>query len=81
MRLEGIPDHPQFGGCGDEQALLQERKLGGIDRQQGEAGVELLPAGVVGVENQRLQTGIRLATITIEFPDKGRDIGDAGSTE
>ena len=81
MRLEGIPDHWQFGERGDEQVLLQERKLGGIDRQQGEAGVELLRAGVVGVENQRLQTGIGVATITIKLPDNGRDLGDAGSTE
>ena len=48
MRFKGIPDHGEFGGCGNQEAFLQRTRLGGIDRQQGKAAVEFLPAVVVG---------------------------------
>ena len=59
MCPEGIPDHRQFGGGSDEQSFFQERKLGGIDRQQGKAGVQFHPAVVVGALSQFL--GARIA--------------------
>ena len=78
VRLQGIPQHGQFGGRGVEQVLLQKRKLGRIDRQQGEAGVELLPARRRRSEPTYLEARIRPAAVTAQLPDNGGNIGGAG---
>ena len=49
VRLQGIAEHRQLGRRGVEQAVVEVVDLRWIDRQQGEAGVELLPAVIVGV--------------------------------
>ena len=46
--FQGITQHGKFARCGVEQAVEEVINLGGIDGQQGEAGVQMFPTLIVG---------------------------------
>ena len=43
MGFQGITQHGKFAWSGGKEAVEEVINLGGIDGQEGEAGVELLP--------------------------------------
>ena len=48
MGFQGITQHGKFARCGLEKAIEEVINLGGIDGEEGEAGVQMFPTLIIG---------------------------------
>ena len=48
MGFQGITQHGKFARSGFEQAVEEVINLGGIDGQEGKAGMKMFPASIIG---------------------------------
>ena len=56
MGFQGITQDREFAWSGSEKAVEEVINLGGIDGEEGEAGVEMFPAVIVGTLYQHALT-------------------------
>ena len=73
MRTQGITQHREFDGCGRQQSFKQIINLGGINREQGEAGVQMLPT-LIFMRGDRPGQPLRPAAVPRELVDDGGDV-------
>ena len=81
MRRQGRAEHRQLGRRDAEQPLPQVIGLRGIDRQQGEAGVQAIAARLVRIAEHPPEPRVGPPPVAGELLDDRRDVGRAGRPE
>ena len=78
MGFQGIPQHGKFAWSGVEQAVEEVINLGGIDGEEGKAGVELLAGRVCRFADCLLQFGVGPTAISGHRADDLRHLSSVG---